>query len=161
MIASPLGPLLVAAVDAGLLTVGFGTPPAGKAVPGRARPLPAGPTAGRLLDDAVRRLDAYFAGDPRALDPLPVALAGTSFETRVWLALRTIPPGGMLSYADLAARIGTARGARAVGVAVSRNPLPLILPCHRVVGGDGALVGYGGGLERKAWLLHHEGALLV
>jgi methylated-DNA-[protein]-cysteine S-methyltransferase len=174
VVESPLGPLHLSAVDAGLCGVGYGVPPGpgpryrrtvarGHARTAHVAPsLPAGPAADRILEDASQRLAAYFgAGDLRALDALPVALRGTPFETRVWLALRTIPPGGTLSYADLARRVGALRAARAVGVAVGRNPLPLVLPCHRVVGVDGALLGYGGGLERKAWLLHHEGALLV
>lgn len=123
--------------------------------------LPAGAAAERLLEETAWRLADYFAGEVRALDALPVWLHGTPFEVRAWLALRSIRPGATLSYADLALRIGTRRGARAVGAAIAHNPLPLVLPCHRVVGADGALVGYRGGLERKAWLLHHEGALLV
>ncbi len=101
---------------------------------------------------------AYFAGDVRALDRLPVVARGTAFQTMVWLALRQIPPGQTWSYRQLAQAVGRPAAVRAVGAANGRNPLSLVLPCHRVIGADGRLTGYGGGLERKAWLLRHEGA---
>jgi methylated-DNA-[protein]-cysteine S-methyltransferase len=107
------------------------------------------------------RLTAYFAGDLRALDAIPVETGGTAFQQRAWLALREIPLGTTTSYGELAARLGSPRAVRAVGLANGRNPIPLVLPCHRVIGADGSLTGYGGGLERKRWLLVHEGALLV
>lgn len=107
------------------------------------------------------RLTAYFAGDLRALDAIPVETGGTEFQSRVWLALREIPPGTTTSYGELAARLGAPRAVRAVGLANGRNPIPLVLPCHRVIGASGSLTGYGGGLGRKRWLLVHEGALLV
>jgi methylated-DNA-[protein]-cysteine S-methyltransferase len=109
----------------------------------------------------ARAVAAYFAGDLDALEDLPVALEGTEFETAVWQALRQIPVGQTWSYAVLAAALGRPKAVRAVGRANGRNPVSLVLPCHRVIGADGRLVGYGGGLERKAWLLRHEGALVV
>jgi methylated-DNA-[protein]-cysteine S-methyltransferase len=107
------------------------------------------------------RLTAYFGGELRALDTIPVETGGTAFQQRVWLALREIPPGTTTSYGELAARLGVPRAVRAVGLANGRNPIPLVLPCHRVIGAGGSLTGYGGGLERKRWLLVHEGALLI
>jgi methylated-DNA-[protein]-cysteine S-methyltransferase len=105
--------------------------------------------------DALRR---YFAGELSALDELRCDVAGTPFQAAVWRALRTIPAGETLSYGMLASRLGNAKAVRAVGLANGRNPVSLVLPCHRVVGADGALTGYAGGLPRKRWLLHHERA---
>jgi methylated-DNA-[protein]-cysteine S-methyltransferase len=104
---------------------------------------------------------AYFAGELDALSDLPVAVRGTAFETTVWQALRQIPVGHTWSYAALAASLDRPKAVRAVGRANGKNPVSLVLPCHRVIGADGRLVGYGGGLERKAWLLRHEGALVL
>jgi O-6-methylguanine DNA methyltransferase len=104
---------------------------------------------------------AYFAGDLDALDGLPVAVQGTPFETTVWQMLREIPVGHTWSYKALAEAVGRPKAMRAVGAANGRNPVSLVLPCHRVIGADGSLTGYGGGLERKAWLLRHEGALCI
>jgi methylated-DNA-[protein]-cysteine S-methyltransferase len=104
---------------------------------------------------------AYFKGEIDALEDLPVETRGTAFETEVWQTLRRIPPGHTWSYRDLAKAIGRPKAVRAVGAANGRNPVSLVLPCHRVIGADGSLTGYGGGLERKAWLLRHEGALCV
>lgn len=104
---------------------------------------------------------AYFAGAIDALEGLPVETRGTAFEIEVWQALRRIPPGHTWSYRDLANAIGRPKAVRAVGAANGKNPVSLVLPCHRVIGADGSLTGYGGGLERKAWLLRHEGALCV
>lgn len=99
---------------------------------------------------------AYFAGDFASLPGLALDAGGTAFERRVWEAMRAIAVGGTSSYAALAARIGAPRAARAVGNASRRNPISLIVPCHRVVGAGGALTGYGGGLQAKRWLLAHE-----
>lgn len=98
----------------------------------------------------------YFAGDVRAIDRLPVALGGTDFQRKVWQALRKIPCGETWSYGELARRIGRATAVRAVGHANGDNPVSIVVPCHRVIGSNGALTGYGGGLERKRWLLDHE-----
>ncbi len=110
---------------------------------------------------AARALAAYFEGDPGALDSLPVATAGTDFQREVWDALRAIPPGLSLSYRELAQAIGRPSAVRAVGLANGANPIAIIVPCHRVIGADARLTGYAGGLERKRWLLAHEGALAL
>jgi methylated-DNA-[protein]-cysteine S-methyltransferase len=107
------------------------------------------------LSDALR---AYFAGDLTAIDKLPVETGGTEFQKNVWSALREIPCGTTWSYGQLARRIGRPSAVRAVGLANGSNPVGVVVPCHRVIGSDGSLTGYGGGLERKRWLLAHEGA---
>jgi methylated-DNA-[protein]-cysteine S-methyltransferase len=103
------------------------------------------------------RITAYFAGDLRALDGLECATAGTPFQRQVWSALRAIPAGQTKSYSALAREIGRPHAVRAVGAANGSNPIGVVVPCHRVIGADGSLTGYGGGLERKRWLLEHEG----
>jgi methylated-DNA-[protein]-cysteine S-methyltransferase len=108
---------------------------------------------------AVRKAFAdYFDGDACALDAVATQPVGTPFQLTVWAALRTIPAGETMSYAGLAERIGRPTAVRAVGLANGANPIALIAPCHRVIGTDGSLTGYGGGLFRKRWLLAHEGA---
>lgn len=102
-------------------------------------------------------LDAYFAGASADIGALPLAPRGTPFERRVWGALQTILPGETRSYAQVAAKVsGSVLASRAVGLANGANPIAIIVPCHRVIGADGSLTGYGGGLERKTWLLEHE-----
>jgi methylated-DNA-[protein]-cysteine S-methyltransferase len=101
----------------------------------------------------------YFAGELNAVDGLPCATGGTAFQRNVWAALRKILAGTTINYAVLAERIGKPRAARAVGRANGSNPISVIVPCHRVIGANGALTGYGGGLPRKQWLLAHEGIL--
>ena len=103
------------------------------------------------------RIRAYFAGELAAIDEIPAEAEGTPFEMRVWAELRRIPCGETASYGEIAERVGDRNGARAVGIANHRNPVALVVPCHRVIGADGKLVGYGGGLDRKTWLLRHEG----
>jgi methylated-DNA-[protein]-cysteine S-methyltransferase len=105
-----------------------------------------------------RAFEAYFAGDIRALDQIPVATVGTAFQRKVWAALRRIPAGETRSYGQLAAEIGEPSASRAVGLANGQNPIAIVVPCHRVIGADGSLTGFGGGLPRKRWLLAHEGA---
>lgn len=105
-----------------------------------------------------RALEAYFAGQLSALDALPIATGGTPFQRSVWGVLRTIPSGTTLSYRELAARVGQPGAARAVGLANGKNPIAIVVPCHRVIGADGSLAGYAGGVERKRWLLAHEQA---
>jgi methylated-DNA-[protein]-cysteine S-methyltransferase len=107
------------------------------------------------LTSAMR---AYFAGDLAAIDDLPCAGEGTDFQRTVWAALRDIPCGHTCSYLDLARRIGNPAAVRAVGLANGANPIGVVVPCHRVIGADGSLTGYGGGLDRKKWLLAHERA---
>jgi methylated-DNA-[protein]-cysteine S-methyltransferase len=115
--------------------------------------------SGRAPGGVVEALEAYFAGDLRRLGGIDCVTAGTPFQRAVWTALREIPTGRTLSYGALAARLGQVRAVRAVGHANGANPIAIVIPCHRVVGARGALTGYGGGLERKRWLLAHEGAL--
>ncbi len=103
-------------------------------------------------------LRRYFAGDLQALDTIAVDTGGTAFQQRVWNALRKIPAGRTVSYGDIAAAIGAPSAVRAVGAANGSNPVGIVLPCHRVIGSNGQLTGYGGGLERKRWLLAHESA---
>jgi methylated-DNA-[protein]-cysteine S-methyltransferase len=113
-----------------------------------------------VLDEAARQLSAYFEGDLLTFD-LPLELHGTEFQRHCWLALATIPYGRTVSYGEQAHRLGLGSDrARAVGAANGSNPLPIVLPCHRVIGADGSLTGFGGGLHVKRFLLEHEGALL-
>jgi methylated-DNA-[protein]-cysteine S-methyltransferase len=112
----------------------------------------------RAPTPARRALEGYFAGDLAAIDGLPVETAGTPFQRTVWAALRRIPVGQTLSYGALAAAIGRPSAVRAVGLANGANPVGIVVPCHRVIGADASLTGYGGGIERKRWLLDHEGA---
>ncbi|HEX5264621.1 MAG TPA: methylated-DNA--[protein]-cysteine S-methyltransferase, partial [Phenylobacterium sp.] len=102
--------------------------------------------------------EAYFRGEARALQTVPWQASGTDFQLKVWNALCTIPAGETLSYAGLAERIGRPTAVRAVGLANGANPVAVVVPCHRVIGTNGSLTGYGGGLPRKRWLLAHEGA---
>jgi methylated-DNA-[protein]-cysteine S-methyltransferase len=113
-----------------------------------------------VLAETLRQLDAYFGKRLRRFD-LPLAPRGTAFQLDVWEALRTIPYGDTWSYADLARRVGRPAAIRAVGAANGRNPIPIVIPCHRVIGSNGKLVGFGGGLPVKRWLLALEGYLLV
>lgn len=106
--------------------------------------------------DAVQH---YFAGQIDAVADLPVVMGGSPFQQRVWQTLRQIPAGKVWSYGQLAAAVGNPKGSRAVGLANGANPIAIVVPCHRVIGANGALTGYGGGLPRKQWLLRHEGFL--
>lgn len=148
---SPLGALTLLAGDDGLR---------GVFLPGHRHGPP--PSAGDAEHPtarlAARQLGEYFAGERRAFD-LPLAPAGTPFQRRVWAALAAIPYGETTTYGALAAGLGDPRAVRAVGLANGRNPLPIVVPCHRVIGADGSLVGYGGGLPAKRALLELEGAL--
>jgi methylated-DNA-[protein]-cysteine S-methyltransferase len=101
-------------------------------------------------------INRYFAGDLTAIDTLPVKTLGTPFQRSVWRALRDIPCGTTITYANLARRIGRPTAMRAVGLANGSNPIGVIVPCHRVIGASGSLTGYGGGIDRKRWLLNHE-----
>jgi methylated-DNA-[protein]-cysteine S-methyltransferase len=107
------------------------------------------------FEDAARQLHAYFAGELSEFQ-LEMAPAGTPFQQRVWHALREIPYGATTSYGRLAAALGDPNAVRAVGLANGRNPIAIVIPCHRVIGADGSLTGYGGGIQRKQWLLAHE-----
>ena len=148
IVESPIGPLGLVASEVALQHVLFDA----------RRIRPEGRSS--VLTDAARQLDAYFAGDLVAFD-LPLELHGTEFQRRCWLALATIPYGQTVSYGEQARRLGLGSdAARAVGAANGQNPLPLVLPCHRVIGANGSLTGFGGGLDVKRFLLEHEGALL-
>jgi methylated-DNA-[protein]-cysteine S-methyltransferase len=111
---------------------------------------------GRAPRDVTRPIEEYFAGNLTALDALPIKTAGTPFQRKVWNALRKIPCGATISYGRLAAQIGHPAAVRAVGLANGSNPIGVVVPCHRVIGSNGALTGYGGGINRKSWLLNHE-----
>ena len=110
------------------------------------------------LSDRIR---AYFAGELYAIENLLTDGGGTEFEQRVWAELRKIPVGTTVSYGSIARKLGDVQHSRAVGTANGKNPIAIVVPCHRVIGADGSMTGYGGGLKRKEWLLRHEGALLV
>lgn len=159
-VASPLGTLTLAATPCGLAGVWFDDQ--------RHRPLALNPAPGEsvaawpwvdhhpVLLQAARQLLQYFAGHPEPFD-LPLDLSGgTVFQQAVWQGLRRIPPGQTSSYSGLSQQLGRARAARAVGAAIGRNPLSIVVPCHRVVGARGSLVGYAGGLARKSALLALE-----
>ncbi|WP_313927208.1 methylated-DNA--[protein]-cysteine S-methyltransferase [Pseudoxanthomonas sp.] len=149
---SPVGLLTVAATDAGLHAIEF---------PRNRHPADRhGWTKGdhALIDLAARQLDEYFAAERQVFD-LPLAPRGTDFQRTVWMTLAGIGYGETISYAQLAQRVGKPTAMRAVGAANGRNPLPIVLPCHRVIGADGSLTGFGGGLPTKQFLLELEGAL--
>jgi methylated-DNA-[protein]-cysteine S-methyltransferase len=110
---------------------------------------------------ACRALQAYFGGEFEAIDDVPTATNGTEFQKTVWAALRRIPVGRPISYGALAIQIGCPKAVRAVGLANGSNPIAIVVPCHRVIGADASLTGYGGGLDRKRWLLAHESAPTV
>lgn len=142
---SPVGPLLLTSDGASLTRLLFG-----------GEPDPSWSTEPcALLDHAVEQLREYFAGERTDFD-LPVEPAGTPFQLRVWQALRTIPYAETINYAQLASLVGNAKASRAVGLANGRNPISIVVPCHRVIGANGSLTGYGGGLDRKRTLLDLE-----
>lgn len=146
---SPIGPLLLCGTGTAITAIFMATRKHPEGVPADTRP-DDGP-----FREAHRQLDAYFGGELREFT-LELAPEGSLFRQKVWRALREIPYGTTESYGALALRIGLPQAARAVGLANGRNPISIVIPCHRVIGKTGALVGYGGGLERKQWLLAHE-----
>ncbi|MEP6917129.1 MAG: methylated-DNA--[protein]-cysteine S-methyltransferase [Acidobacteriota bacterium] len=175
MLASPIGELTLAARGDRVCLLHFGADAAAtrrtlqRWYPGEAieddpdpvfdllsRPL----TAGAARIDAVTRLQAYFAGDVNALDSIEVELNGTAFQKQVWAALRGVRAGTTAAYTEIARAISAPSAIRAVGAANGANPVAVIVPCHRVIGANGSLTGYGGGLDRKRWLLEHEGLRL-
>lgn len=151
---SILGEIVLVAGDDGLHQLTFTGQRHDRAVPPGARRDP----GAQILRQAAEQLDAYLSGELRAFD-LPLAPAGTAFQQAVWMALREIPFGASTSYGAIASSLPTPSAARAVGTAVGRNPIGIIVPCHRVLGASGALTGYAGGLERKRHLLELEGLL--
>jgi methylated-DNA-[protein]-cysteine S-methyltransferase len=158
-IESPIGRIVVAVRDGQLCALEF----AGRRPSLRARLVKRfGPVEIRSVRDpggVVGRLRAYLGGNLRALDGVAVDAGGTEFQRAVWREMRKVPPGQTISYGDLARRAGAPRAVRAVGGASGANPVGIVIPCHRVIARDGGLHGYGGGLDRKRWLLRHEGAL--
>jgi methylated-DNA-[protein]-cysteine S-methyltransferase len=146
---SPLGALLLVRDEVGLTGLYL---PTGKH---RVDPEPDWVRDDTAFEDVSTQLAEYFAGDRREFD-LPLHPAGTEFQLRAWAALREIPYGETRSYAKQAAAVGSPNASRAIGLANGRNPISIIVPCHRVVGADGSLTGYGGGLPAKRWLLEHE-----
>jgi methylated-DNA-[protein]-cysteine S-methyltransferase len=155
---SPVGPLTTAERAGRVCLLHFGADDADvdrmfdRWYPGEPRHREPLPALGAVLD-------RYFAGETTAIDGIAVELNGTPFQKTVWTALRRIPCGTTISYAELAKRIGEPAAVRAVGTANGANPVAVIVPCHRVIGSNGSLTGYGGGLDRKQWLLTHEGVL--
>jgi methylated-DNA-[protein]-cysteine S-methyltransferase len=159
-LASPIGELTLAAHDQKICVLHFGTDDEGvrrslrrwyPAETIEAAPDPAG---------AIDRLQAYFDGELDALDSIDVELNGTTFQKQVWAALRTVRAGTTAAYAEIARAIAAPSAIRAVGAANGANPIAVIVPCHRIIGTNGSLTGYGGGLDRKRWLLEHEGLRL-
>ena len=153
-VASIIGPLLLTGTDAALTGLYF------QGGPRPVRPQEHWVQRAGPLAAAVQQLEEYFSGRRQVFD-LPLAPAGTAFQLAVWRALQGIGYGRTMSYGQLARELGHARGARAVGLANGSNPLPVIIPCHRVIGADGSLTGFGGGLEIKRALLQLEGAACV
>lgn len=144
-LASPLGLVEVTASEQGLVAVTFCD-------------IPRQPVqAQRVAAEAKQQLIAYFAKELREFD-LPLAATGTVFQQQVWQALTKVPYGKTASYGDIAKAINNPKGVRAVGLANGKNPLGIVVPCHRIIGANGTLTGYAGGLDKKAWLLAHEGA---
>ena len=161
VVESPIGPLCVAAHDGRTCLVHFGSNEhAARQWIERWYPLDT-LTAAPNPGGAVSALGRYFDGDLDVLDTLDVELKGTAFQRLVWGALRGVKAGHTASYGEVANRIGSPAAVRAVGAANGANPIPIIVPCHRVIGSNGTLTGYGGGLPVKDWLLRHERVLLV
>jgi methylated-DNA-[protein]-cysteine S-methyltransferase len=160
-IPSPIGDIEIAFDGNALLSLEFENHDARAraALAGRFGAIELKPAADEL--GIAQRLCRYFAGELRALDDVPTHGGGTPFQEEVWSALRRIPVGHTTTYGALAAAIGRPGAQRAVGAANGANPIGIVVPCHRVIGHGGRLTGYGGGLERKSWLLRHEGALAV
>ncbi len=152
---SPVGRLAIASHDGRVCALWFGTEPQVRALLARWFP---GETvkAGRDPGRALSALAAYFSGDLHALDAVEVELHGTPFQQRVWRQLRTVPAGTTATYSQIARAVGAPHAVRAVGAANGANPVAVIVPCHRIIGSNGSLIGYGGGLDRKRWLLDHE-----
>lgn len=151
-ISSPIGPLELEATPKSLLRLQFSN---------EEEMLPANDAKSfPILHEAHRQLDEYFSGDRKTFN-LALQLVATEFEQAVWHELTRIPYGTTITYKQLAQRLGDKNKVRAVGSANGKNPLPIIVPCHRVVGSDNQLIGYSGGIERKKWLLRHEGAILL
>lgn len=150
MLESPIGVLLVVVSDTGVKRIDF--------VDHNTKSVLARNTARQqhpILKDALQQLTEYFNGSRTAFS-LPLNLSGTEFQQQAWLALARIPYGHTMTYGEQAASIGRPKAVRAIGAANSKNPVAIVLPCHRVIGADGSLTGYAGGMDKKIWLLDHE-----
>ena len=156
-IASPIGRVVIAVRGGRLCALEFGRARVMRALAARYPRVPV--RRARDPFGVSARLREYLAGDLAAVDRIPVESGGTAFQQRVWRGLRRIPAGRTRSYGALAVALGLGPAARAVGAANGQNPISIVIPCHRLIGGDASLTGYGGGLWRKRWLLRHEGAL--
>jgi methylated-DNA-[protein]-cysteine S-methyltransferase len=165
LLPSPLGPILAVASDDGLCGLEFDLPERAtrlwRRLGRRGGGSPVLDGHAPVFDAARDWLARYFSSAARSGPEVPLDLVGTDFELAVWRALRAIPPGSTTTYGAIAATLDRRDASRAVGGAVGANPVSLMVPCHRVVGSNGSLTGYGGGLHRKEWLLRHEGALLL
>jgi O-6-methylguanine DNA methyltransferase len=165
LLPTPLGPMLAVATEAGLCGLEFDVPERATRLWSRLRRWNAGTDAADgytpAFDAARDWLAAYFASAAARCASPALDLRGTEFERAVWREIQAIPAGRTTTYGDIAAILERRDASRAVGAAVGANPVSLIVPCHRVIGLDGGLTGYGGGLPRKEWLLRHEGVLLL
>lgn len=158
-IETPIGDLVVIAdADGNLLMAEFadGRHRIERWLDARRRAEHAAPMTGKVSIRIEAAFAAYFAGDLSAIDDIPIQLCGTAFQNEMWAALRDVRAGTTCGYGDFAVRLGRPNAARAIGHANGANPLCVVVPCHRLVGANGALVNYGGGLHRKRWLLDHE-----
>ena len=151
---TPVGALILTFTAKGLAALDFGD--SGCEIPPGSPPPP---ELSPMIDAAKQALTRYFADGVTDFDALPLDLQGTAFQLKVWQELQKIPRGDAISYKELALRAGSPQACRAAGQANGRNPIPIIVPCHRVIAADGSLGGYSSGLERKRWLLKHEGAM--
>ena len=149
VVPSPIGDLYITACDGAITGLHMGEPRGGEETTSRWTRDP------RMLANARTQLEAYLAGELTRFD-LALSSGGTPFQQQVWAELRNIPYGETISYVELATRVGNPKAMRAVGAANGRNPIAIIVPCHRVIGADGSMTGFGGGIERKVWLLAHE-----
>jgi methylated-DNA-[protein]-cysteine S-methyltransferase len=158
---TPTGPMILLARDGAMLLLEFSDAEGRveREMKARFGDLELVPTANPF--GFSERVKSYFAGHLAAIDSIPTDGGGTDFQRRVWVELRHIPCGVTISYGELATRLGDRNAMRAVGLANGRNPIAVVVPCHRVIGANGSMTGYGGGIARKEWLLRHEGALLI
>ena len=154
---SPIGTLEIQASDQGITSLVFCDPSEQTSDPRKTTPNKITPC--KTLDDCKEQLTEYFSGK-RKIFELPLAPEGTEFQQRVWSALPKISFGHIRTYSEIASEIGSPKSNRAVGSANGRNPISIIVPCHRVIGSNGTLTGYAWGIERKAWLLKHEGIVI-
>jgi len=158
-IATPIGTLLLVADGAHMCSLDFADeePSLLKLLQKRYGQVRLQPTTNPSgFSDLIRR---YFAGDYRSIEAIPVSTGGTPFQQQIWHELRTIPPGTTATYGEIAAKVGRPRAYRAIGATNACNPIVIVIPCHRVIGADASLTGYGPGLARKQWLLQHEGTM--